>query len=779
MVQKKEVAGYVARIVKSTRCTTSIFLEGDDDQYVVWKPRAIASQAISHIKSFELSRPPAHCFVLQGAFVRICQRSRYYDIDFIDYECGDNERRGRAAFRDLFSPVRGRWIRNPLLRASPRIIDDLLNGEFRGTSWDLVDQLNQARICLSHSGAYNPCQLDVLSEAASVLIVVNKCFDFRKHLVEETNGMYGITDSDIDHLSKFAFKYRIRYDEVFMQNPLKCIKSKKPDVNVDTSLWDILELLSVKYGVSNEDIDAEYLDSLMLELMKEGGHMCIPTSLLEKSLVSKKRNVGLHCLERADYFVQVHVEGDRFVYRKDDYGVERESAKKLRDILSQDDDEEEEDDDEVDVPVSDWLSSEQEAAKKRILYNSNVLAVSGFPGTGKSRLAGHICEELLKKMGYDEESILILAPTGKAVDRLRNELEKVLTVSKRVMTIHRSFTFVAESDSARPNLGSDFRPNFGYDMRSDFGSKRATYAESARFVIVDEMSMVSARLFHKLLSYLNAGVKLLLLGDPDQLPSIDRGEVFSEILRSQVPVVRLTKNFRQNGNPENTIWPLAQSIMDPEKKIRTSFLRSDSVTWIETCDKQRILEELKEIHRRERDLQILAPQKIGDVGLLNINAEIHHMLYGGSRIVNPKESDLQKMLCGGERVIITKNGKTDSDEEYFNGQIGVLTLCEDEEENQFGIVKIKDKCVEVDLPHLTMAHGISVHKSQGSEYDVVALVLHASHSRMLNRKLVYTAITRAKKKLYVLSDRDTLAVAKNKACAPRYSLLSHMLNAYV
>jgi hypothetical protein len=334
--QSSDPCGFISRIIRTTEHTIRIRLEGTDhtneEEYAAWKPTATANQSISNSEFWK--RPPSHCFVVRGAFVRLSKRraSNYFDIDFINYDCGACQRRGQAAFRDLFDHQRGKWIRKHMPDGS---VDDLLkSGKFKHVSLDIADQLIEARTFLL---AYCPSayfnQLDVLEQASEVLVRMRKCFDFRNNLLEEASSLQ-LCHDDLDSLAKFALNNRILYDEAFMKNPLKRAKEKK-HIRVDENIWKTLELLSNHYGVSQEDCDAEYLDSLMLELMNEPKHMCLPVQFVEQRVRTKSRGIDFDQIsKREEFFVRAtDSQGRPFLYRKEDHVVERAAAEKLCDIM--------------------------------------------------------------------------------------------------------------------------------------------------------------------------------------------------------------------------------------------------------------------------------------------------------------------------------------------------------------------------------------------------------------------------------------------------------------
>lgn len=265
------------------------------------------------------------------------------------------------------------------------------------------------------------------------------------------------------------------------------------------------------------------------------------------------------------------------------------------------------------------------------------------------------------------------------------------------------------------------------------------------FLIVDEFSMVDTHLFASLLKALPPHCRILLIGDEDQLESVGPGKVFSDLIETNIfPIVHLEKIFRQSKG--SGIALLARDIRD-EKKVDFG----DGASFIERKP-EHILETLmKEVSAYDEDeraaLQIIAPMYKGRVGIDAINAAMQ-------QLINPPAPHKKQMKAGtvwfreGDKVMLQKNLP---DDDVYNGDIGYISEIHDHVITvDFG-TQIVDFTKDF-LYYLTHAYCISVHKSQGSEYETVYCIVEPQTARMLNKKLLYTAVSRAKKQLFVIGD---------------------------
>jgi exodeoxyribonuclease V alpha subunit len=615
-----------------------------------------------------------------------------------------------------------------------------------GDTTDLWDQLRDFEHYLGNRG-FDRNRLNVLSEAADVLRNCAKCFRFRADVVEDINrmGIAGVQTRDLDSLMRHVIDNNLTY-EAFREFPLKVIK-EVAWIDVNTGMWHMLETLSKGMGVQQRDIDIEYLDSVMQGVMREYGHMCLPFTVVKGILAAKNRSMDCEKMidDNPDKFVKI-TEGAEFVYRVDDFREERFMASKLRTIAFHDTDED--DDDDCEIPLPDKLSEEQRTAVSCILGADRATVVTGFPGTGKTTVVAAVVKGFTDTFGCISDC-LFLAPTGKAAARLKRSLEDEGFEETAVMTIHRALT-----------------------------PRNAPSISGMGLIVIDEMSMVPSSLFHKLLTYCSNDVRLLLLGDPDQLPSIERGDVFSQLIspESGLRVVRLTKNFRQQGKGL-AIWRLAQAIRDNER-YTMSMMTNESITWVDTSDSKEILSAVVKAYREhEGALQILVPVNGGECGVFNLNAAIHaseHGLIKDQHI--PSDAQVRKLIRYDDKVLITKNGKDKFDKPYFNGMLGRAVDVDADSAEITVLDEEDDEEVTVPSEDVTLGHCLSIHRSQGSEYKSVAIILHPSHGRSLTRETAYTAVTRAKDKLYVFASREALKMAKRCTRERRYSLLTKFLS---
>ena len=388
----------------------------------------------------------------------------------------------------------------------------------------------------------------------------------------------------------------------------------------------------------------------------------------------------------------------------------------------------------------------------------SVMLLTGGPGTGKTTTVNGILA-LFDRMDIKTE---LAAPTGRAAKRL-SEL-----CGREAATIHRL-------------LESQFDP--------DSGKLCFTRDESeplrAGAVIVDETSMVDIVLMEALLRALKPGCRLILVGDPDQLPSVGAGNLFSDLIRSQrVPMVRLTEIFRQAR--ESLIVMNAHSINHgqiPEltRTDRDFFMiaRRDNSSIVDTITDLCVRRLPQNMGIPADQIQVLSPTRKTDAGTAALNARLQ-------AAINPPSPEKQERKYGkivfreGDRVMQIRNNydiiwrKTEGfglGSGVFNGDVGKIMEIDNTE--QVMTVSFDDKTVEYSfdlLGQLELAYAMTVHKSQGSEYR--AVILSASHANpyLLTRSILYTAVTRAKELLIIVGDPNVIVqMVENNRQSRRYS----------
>jgi exodeoxyribonuclease V alpha subunit len=393
------------------------------------------------------------------------------------------------------------------------------------------------------------------------------------------------------------------------------------------------------------------------------------------------------------------------------------------------------------------LAAEQRHGVRRAMA-AKVLVITGGPGTGKTTLINAIVQILEKK----ERVIQLAAPTGRAARRLAE------LTGRDARTLHRLLEFA-------PRTGA-FERNPGKPLEVDL-------------LVVDEVSMVDIVLFHNLLKALPPHCQLLLVGDVDQLPSVGPGNVLRDIITSGVvEVVRLTEIFRQAR--ESLIVLNAHRINHGEMPHLEAGEGEADFLFVEKEDPEEVLEEVKrwvaeELPRRFglnpiEDIQVLTPMHRGDVGASNLNLELGSLLNASPQRVSRGD----RILRVGDRVMQIRNNYPI---DVFNGDIGRIEAM-DPESRQVQ-VRFDDRVIAydpADLDQLVLAYACSIHKAQGSEYPCVVIPLHTQHFVMLQRNLLYTALTRGKRLVVVVGSRKALALAvQNNRIEQRYTRLASRL----
>jgi exodeoxyribonuclease V alpha subunit len=396
------------------------------------------------------------------------------------------------------------------------------------------------------------------------------------------------------------------------------------------------------------------------------------------------------------------------------------------------------------------LSDEQRQAVTMALSN-RFMVLTGGPGTGKTTVTNLIC----KAFDVRHKRIVLASPTGRAAKRLSE------VTGRPAQTVHRLLKF---DPGSRGFFHNEQNP-----LECDV-------------LVADEVSMLDAVLAHNLLKAVPEGAQVVFVGDADQLPSVGAGNVLGDLIASnEVPVCRLTTIFRQaaqslivtNAHRVNRgEFPL---LVPPRERAGKDCL------FVEVADSVAAAEMVVTLATRSLprqgfsggEIQVLSPMHRGESGVGHLNEMTQDAL-------NPAREGKAEMVRGsrrfrvGDRVIQLKNNY---DKDVYNGDIGVVTKIDLVE--QALTVGFGDTSVDYDFAdydELQLAYALSIHKSQGSEYPAVILVLGSSHYMMLQRNLLYTALTRARKLCVIVGEKRAIALAvKNDKAAKRFTRLAERL----
>ncbi len=407
-----------------------------------------------------------------------------------------------------------------------------------------------------------------------------------------------------------------------------------------------------------------------------------------------------------------------------------------------------------------------------LAINKGVCVITGGPGTGKTTIVKCILN-LLKRLG---KNVALLAPTGRAAKRLSESCGcEAKTIHRALMVDH---TKIGKGDQV-----------FLYNENNKFPFD---------VVIVDEVSMVDVNLAYNLIKALKAGAKLVLVGDKNQLPSVGAGNVLADIIASElIPYVNLTQIYRQEET--SLIIQNAHLVNNGQMPILDNSCRDfffeakkepqDIMRTIVNMQCKRIP---KFLNIEPTKIQVLAPMRNGVCGVDNLNNMIQAVL-------NPSTMKSPEILIGNttfrihDKVMQTVNnydlewkrlnGKMlELGEGVFNGDIGFIT----DVNIQQGSIEVTFEDGRVceyprnEISQLTLSYAITIHKSQGSEFDVVIIPMIGGAPSILTRNLLYTAITRAKQMVVLVGQKFHLqTMIRNNYTATRYSALKQFLNEQV
>ena len=521
-----------------------------------------------------------------------------------------------------------------------------------------------------------------------------------------------------------------------------------------------VDRFAIELGIAGDDprrIEAGILFELHYNLT--AGHAFLPEDKLTAA-TAQLLNIdadavtgGISRLMEADRLVRDHLAGITVDYLPDLYEAETYSAQRLLSFAQEH------------IPEPWGLERMLRKAEKeggieyslqqkeaiRAAATERILLITGGPGTGKTTILNGI----LSLLGQMQLKCLLAAPTGRAAKRLTE------VTGEEASTIHRL-------------LEAGIDPNTGLMVFA----KDESNPLKADAVIIDEMSMVDVQLLYALLQAIPGNKRVILVGDPDQLPPVGPGFPFSDMIRSGVlPCVRLTEVFRQAQ--QSLIVMNAHRVNRgemPELKSVTSdffFMRRQSEDAVRTTIRDLCASRLpKNMGIPADQIQVLTPTRKGGVGTWSLNGLLQDAL-------NPAAPDKKERQSGeftyreGDRVMQIRNNydilwkKCDGSAVgagIFNGDVGIIKAIDHQMETM--TVVFDDREADYDfaqLNELEPAYAMTVHKSQGSEYRAVILAAWNGSPYLLSRSILYTAITRARELLIIVGREETVAVMTENA----------------
>lgn len=408
------------------------------------------------------------------------------------------------------------------------------------------------------------------------------------------------------------------------------------------------------------------------------------------------------------------------------------------------------------------------AAQQRRAINmalaNNIFILTGGPGTGKTTTLNAI----LTILEQEGDRVVLAAPTGRAAKRMSE------VTGREAKTIHRLLEVNFRDHTNRIT----FKHNEKNPLRVDT-------------IILDEVSMVDTLLLHHLMRAMKLSCRLILVGDPDQLPSVGAGNILKDLIDSErVPLVHLDEIFRQAQ--QSSIVSNAHNIMRgeaPDLAVRDSdffFLRANSYEAIAKTVCDLCAERLPRAYGYSpiSDIQVIAPSRVGALGTIELNRLLQARL-------NPSQPDRTEQKFGGlilrekDKVMQVRNNydiiwkREDGDEGtgIFNGDIGIIEMID--RPSQSILIRFDDRIAEYSFAmvnELELAYAVTVHKSQGSEFEAVIIPLMNYHPKLYYRNILYTGVTRARKILILLGQPETIQrMVNNHRKILRYTGLCPLL----
>ena len=614
-------------------------------------------------------------------------------------------------------------------------------------------------------------------------VLGEKTIDTIIHEPEKLDNIKGLTKKNVQVLHEKLLEYEDSIDTIIKLNEYgftnkdssslyNKYKTKVLEI-IDNNVYDLvdeefiykkIDVLALKHGYKH--MDKRRIKATILYVFDEVINALGDTYLLYNEIYSYLNRAILsnvdfllfeECVNELITEEKLVLDSDKY-YIKKMYEAEKNICKRLVYLNNQ----KEENIKKLNVTVNaiengnqiTFNIKQQEAITNAFKYHFEI--ITGGPGTGKTTIIKSIVnmyQEFYKKSKNEMlEEITLLAPTGRAAKRITE------TVGIKASTIHRFLKWNKETNKFKVNEHNKV---------------------DTKLVIIDEASMVDTYLFDSLLKGLYYDTKIILVGDYNQLPSVGSGQILKDLIESEMfNVVELSELYRQKEN--SNIITFAYDI-NSGTYDNSIFNKEDDLTFIET-DSYNLIDKFSELCYTYRDYNandiiILAPMYKTINGIDNLNLVARE-------IFNPMDEDKEEMMIGDtlyrefDKVIELVNMP---DDDVYNGDIGII--CEIDKHNNEIYVDYDGNIVKYNKSNFNnfrLGYVTSIHKSQGSEFKVVIMIILNEYNRMLYRKLLYTGVTRAKKNLYILGEEKAInrAIDNNIINDRKTTLLEFIKKSY-
>lgn len=622
-------------------------------------------------------------------------------------------------------------------------------------------------------------------KAKAIVDVLGK--DTLKIILENPDNLIlipGVTRKNIDTLHTKLQEYEASYETILTLTELgfstkdamivyNFYKNKTKNI-IDTNIYQIIEdiynmnfkkidTIALKNGLAKDSpirVEATIV-YIMNELSNAYGHSYY---FKEELLTYLPRVLGQNITEELFLTSLDNLEKNLRIVRKEEkyylkemYEAETLITKRFR-MLSHEEDKVIKDIDlkikELEELLGITYNEQQFLAIKNSILKKFII-ITGGPGTGKTTIMKGVTElyRTINKLGYSElqEKIALLAPTGRAAKRMS---ESTLL---KASTIHRFLKWQKETNKFQVN---------------EYNKSRV------EFVIIDEASMIDTYLMANLLKGISANCKIVLVGDDHQLPSVGPGQVLHDLIESNsLEKVELTELYRQGK--DSNILSLAYDIRQGKVNEKI-FNIGEDLTFIKSTPDQ-VIDNILEITDTYKDLsykdfQILCPMYKTITGIDEINKHVQNRINKKSK--NKKELPYGDVIYREEDKVLQLTNMPD--ENVYNGDIGIIKEIKTSPKKEI-IIDFDGNIVKYtpsNFANFRLAYAISIHKAQGSEFDVVVIPIVKNFNKMLYRKLIYTGITRSKKKLYLIGDLASLnyAVSNDNADIRRTTIKDFLIS---